>query len=66
MEMNWLETSYPSPAFPNQDRSMPGVGSTHYFIPYTWVHGPTHPFEVTGPHEDNTAMTAQYLTCNVG
>jgi 2-methylcitrate dehydratase PrpD len=39
MEMNWLETSYPSPAFPNQDRSMPGVGSTHYFIAYTWVHG---------------------------
>jgi len=39
MEMNWLETTYPSPAFPNQDRSMPGVGSTHYFIAYTWVHG---------------------------
>lgn len=39
VEMNWLETSYPSPAFPNQDRSMPGVGSTHYFIAYTWVHG---------------------------
>ena len=39
VEMNWLETSYPSPAFPNQDRSMPGVGSTHYFVAYTWVHG---------------------------
>ncbi|MCH7738347.1 MAG: MmgE/PrpD family protein [Chloroflexi bacterium] len=39
MEMNWLETTYPSPAFPNADRSMPGVGSTHYFIAYTWVHG---------------------------
>ena len=39
MEMNWLETTYPSPAFPNMDRSMPGVGSTHYFIAYTWVHG---------------------------
>ena len=39
VEMNWLETSYPSPAFPNEDRSMPGVGSTHYFIAYTWVHG---------------------------
>lgn len=39
VEMNWLETTYPSPAFPNQDRSMPGVGSTHYFIAYTWVHG---------------------------
>ena len=37
--MNWLETTYPSPAFPNSDRSMPGVGSTHYFTAYTWAHG---------------------------
>ena len=39
VEMNWLETTYPSPAFPNTDRGMPGVGSTHYFAAYTWVHG---------------------------
>ena len=39
VEMNWLETTYPSPAFPNPDRNMPGVGSTHYFTAYTWVHG---------------------------
>ncbi len=39
VEMNWLETTYPSPAFPNTDRTMPGVGSTHYFTAYTWVHG---------------------------
>ena len=39
VEMNWLETTYPSPAFPNTDRGMPGVGSTHYFTAYTWVHG---------------------------
>ncbi len=39
VEMNWLETTYPSPAFPNTDRSMPGVGSTHYFVAYTWTHG---------------------------
>ena len=39
VEMNWLETTYPSPAFPNTDRRMPGVGSTHYFTAYTWVHG---------------------------
>ncbi len=38
VEMNWLETTYPSPAFPNTDRRMPGVGSTHYFTAYTWVH----------------------------
>ena len=39
VEMNWLETTYPSPAFPNSDRRMPGVGSTHYFTAYTWTHG---------------------------
>ena len=39
VEMNWLETTYPSPAFPNTDRRMPGVGSTHYFTAYTWTHG---------------------------
>ncbi len=39
VEMFWLETTYPSPAFPNSDRNMPGVGSTHYFTAYTWVHG---------------------------
>ena len=39
VEMNWLETTYPSPAFPNTDRRMPGVGSTHYFTAYTWAHG---------------------------
>ena len=56
MEMNWLETSYPSPAFPNQDRSMPGVGSTHYFIAYTWVHGHYPPLRSQlDTDEDNTA-----------
>ena len=39
VEMNWLETTYPSPAFPNTDRRMPGVGSTHYFTAYTWTYG---------------------------
>ncbi len=39
VELNWLETTYPSPAFPNSDRRMPGVGSTHYFTAYTWTHG---------------------------
>ena len=38
VDMNWLETSYPSPAFPNATRSSPGVGSTHYFTAYTCVH----------------------------
>jgi len=39
VDMNWLETLYPSPAFPNPARSTPGVGSTHYFTAYTCVHG---------------------------
>jgi 2-methylcitrate dehydratase PrpD len=39
VDMNWLETTYPSPAFPNPARSSPGVGSTHYFTAYTCVHG---------------------------
>lgn len=39
VDMNWLETLYPSPAFPNPQRGTPGVGSTHYFAAYTCVHG---------------------------
>jgi len=39
VDMNWLETNYPSPAFPNPTRRAPGVGSTHYFAAYTCVHG---------------------------
>jgi hypothetical protein len=39
VDMNWLETLYPSPAFPNPARGRPGVGSTHYFAAYTCVHG---------------------------
>jgi hypothetical protein len=33
--VNWLETQYPSPAFPSADRmGGPAVGSTHYFSAY--------------------------------
>jgi hypothetical protein len=33
--VNWLETQYPSPAFPSPDRmGGPAVGSTHYFSAY--------------------------------
>ena len=39
VDMNWLETTYPSPAFPNLTRTTPGVGSTHYFTAYTCVNG---------------------------
>jgi 2-methylcitrate dehydratase PrpD len=33
--VNWLETQYPSPAFPSPDRiGPPAIGSTHYFSAY--------------------------------
>jgi hypothetical protein len=33
--VNWLETQYPSPAFPSADRiGGPSVGSTHYYTAY--------------------------------
>lgn len=31
--VNWLETEYPSPAFPARSRA-PGIGSTHYYSAY--------------------------------
>ena len=39
IDMNWLETLYPSPEFPNPQRTSPGVGSTHYFAAYTCING---------------------------
>ena len=39
VDMNWLETLYPSPAFPRPQPAEPAVGSTHYFAAYTCVHG---------------------------
>ncbi len=63
VDLNWLETTYPSPAFPNPSRSAdaPAVGSTHYFTAYTCVHGSYPPLrtridpgEQTG--EDETAV----------
>ncbi len=45
VDMNWLETLYPSPAFPNPQRSAPGVGSTHYFAAYTCAHGSYPPLK---------------------
>ena len=65
VEMNWLETTYPSPAFPNTDRRMPGVGSTHYFTAYTWVHGTYPPLRqrldpgIDSEDADRQVMTLQ-------
>jgi 2-methylcitrate dehydratase PrpD len=38
--MNWIETLYPSPAFPRfPDWNLPRVGSTHYYVAHAAVHG---------------------------
>jgi 2-methylcitrate dehydratase PrpD len=38
--MNWIETLYPSPAFPRfADWNVPRVGSTHYYVAHAAVHG---------------------------
>ena len=39
VDMNWLETLYPSPEFPNPSRGQAIVGSTHYFTAYVAVNG---------------------------
>ncbi len=51
--VNWLETQYPSPAFPSPDRTRLSVASPHYFVAYGVVfrgypllHSGEHPPEV--------------------
>ncbi|MBI2166298.1 MAG: MmgE/PrpD family protein [Chloroflexi bacterium] len=39
VEMNWLETSYPSPAFPRPELREPRVGTIHYVTAYVCVEG---------------------------
>ena len=63
VDMNWLETTYPSPAFPNPERSAnaPGVGSTHYFTAYTCAKGSYPPLRNRidpgdGTSEDETEV----------
>ena len=62
IDMNWLETLYPSPKFPNPQRGSPGVGSTHYFAAYTFVHGSYPPLksridsDESDSGEDRTVM----------
>ena len=57
VDMNWLETTYPSPAFPNPERSAdaPAVGSTHYFAAYTCVKGNYPPLRRRIDPGDGTA-----------
>jgi 2-methylcitrate dehydratase PrpD len=40
VSMNWIETLYPSPAFPRfADWNEPRIGGTHYYVAYAAVHG---------------------------
>jgi hypothetical protein len=72
VDLNWLETLYPSPAFPSAQRGAPVVGSTHYFAAYTWVHGgypPLNPRVDPGdsaPGEDPRVMALMQRVRVVG
>jgi len=62
VDMNWLETLYPSPAFPNAARRKPRVGSTHFYTAYTCVYGCYPPLKSRiepggdSPGEDSVVM----------
>ena len=57
--MNWLETLYPSPAFPNPSRGRALVGSTHYFAAYVAVNGSYPPLRTRiDPGDDAGAAAA--------
>ena len=62
VDMNWLETLYPSPAFPNPQRGAPGVGSTHYFTAYTCVHGSYPPLKDRIDPGDETSPDDQQVS----
>ena len=39
ISMNYIETLYPSPAFPDHNPYVPAVGQTHYFVAHAAVNG---------------------------
>ena len=60
IDLNWLETLYPSPAFPNPSRGQPIVGSTHYFAAYVAVNGAYPPLRTRiDPGDDAHAAAAE-------
>ncbi len=60
IDMNWLETLYPSPAFPNPSRGQAIVGSTHYFAAYVAVNGGYPPLRTRiDPGDDSDAANAE-------
>ncbi len=64
VDLNWLETLYPSPAFPNPARSAdaPEVGATHYFTAYTCINGSYPPLSARiDPGEDSAPVAADVM-----
>lgn len=60
VDMNWLETLYPSPAFPNPSRGQAIIGSTHYFTAYVAVNGSYPPLRTRiDPGDDAESATAE-------
>ena len=60
VDLNWLETLYPSPAFPNPSRGQAIIGSTHYFTAYVAVNGSYPPLRTRiDPGDDAQAATAE-------
>ena len=56
IDLNWLETLYPSPAFPNPARGQAIIGSTHYFAAYVAVNGSYPPLRTRLDPGDNPAV----------
>ena len=60
IDLNWLETLYPSPAFPNPSRGEAVIGSTHYFAAYVAVNGAYPPLRTRiDPGDDAVAARAE-------
>ena len=60
IDLNWLETLYPSPAFPNPSRGQAVMGSTHYFAAYVAVNGAYPPLRTRiDPGDDAVAARAE-------
>ena len=51
VSMNWIETLYPSPKFPRESWSRPGVQTTHFYVAHVAVNGgfPTVGGKTYGP-----------------
>jgi hypothetical protein len=69
--MNWIETLYPSPAFPRfPDWNRPRVGGTHYFAAHAAVNGGYPvvggtPFGPTGDKPDEDRRVVEFMNNRV-